>query len=92
MNISQKIIGVTTLVCVAAFMHFFFCDWVSRPETLDSTVNGGGARTIVPFSSNSGILGRSVKTNSLDAICGITVPLLLAGGALYLAAGTRQCD
>ncbi|QEG37129.1 hypothetical protein [Bythopirellula goksoeyrii] len=92
MNVIQKIIGVTTLVCVAAFMHFFFCDWVSSPEALDSTVNGGGALTIVPFGSNSGILGRSVESVSLDAICGIAVPLLLVGSALYLAAGTRQGD
>lgn len=92
MNGLQRTILVATLLGVAAFLHFFFCNWVFSPFTLDSTVNGGGILTIVRFGSNSGILARSQSSVSVDAIAGFAVPLLMVGGALYVAAGGRRSD
>jgi hypothetical protein len=90
MSFLQRVIAVATLLCVATFLHLFCCDWVSRPTSLDDTANGGGALTIVRFSSHAGIVGRSKESVSFDAICGVALPLLMVGAAGYLAVGARQ--
>lgn len=85
MNAAQKIIAGSTLLGISLFMHLFYCNWlVANPSTLDSTVNGGGERTIVQFGSNSGILSRSRETVSSDALLGIAIPGLMIGAAFYI--------
>lgn len=93
MNGLQRTILVVTLLGVAAFLHFFLCDWVIRSIRMDpSATSSARARTIVPFSSDTGILARSPSSVTIDAIAGVAVPLLMAGGALYVAAGGRRSD
>ncbi len=87
MNTTQRAIAVVTLAGTAAFMGVFYCDWVvGSQQTLDSTMNGGGSRTIIALGSNTGILSRAPESAGLDATLGVAVPLLLAGTAAYLAA------
>jgi hypothetical protein len=90
MNGLQRTILVVTLLGVAAFLHFFLCDWVIRSIRMDpSATSSARARTIVPFSSDTGILARSPSSVT---IAGVAVPLLMVGGALYVAAGGRRSD
>lgn len=91
-NLLQKLIAVATLLSVATFTHLYCCDWVTSPYTLDSTENGAGKLTLVRFSSNAGILGRSKESVSFDAIYGVALPLLMVGGAGYLAVATRRSE
>jgi hypothetical protein len=91
MSAAQKIIAATTLLALSLFMHLFYCNWlVANPSTLDSTVNGGGNRTIVRFGSNSGILGRSRETVSMDALLGVAIPGLMVGAALCILAAPKN--
>ena len=91
MNAVQKVIAVATLVGTAVFLGVFYCDWVVGSEyTLDSSINGGGLRTIVAIGSNTGVLSRSSESAGLDATLGVAVPFLLAGAAAYLATGSHK--
>ena len=90
MNRLQRIIAVATLLGVATFLHFFFCDWVIRPST-SPPVFGSDGRAIVTFSPTSGIRGRS-NSAPLDAVAGVAAPLLMTGGALFIIAGRRGSD
>lgn len=91
MNAAQKIVAGSTLLTISLFMHLFYCNWlIANPVTLDSTVNGGGALTIVKFGSNSGILGRSQETVSTDALLGVAIPGLMIGTAFYILAATKK--
>ncbi|MES2790137.1 MAG: hypothetical protein V4719_10980 [Planctomycetota bacterium] len=91
MSTTQKIIAVSTLLAISLFMHLFYCNWrVANSLTLDSTVNGGGELTIVKFGSNSGILGRSRETVSIDALLGVAIPGLMIGTAFYVFAAPQK--
>jgi hypothetical protein len=91
MNGLQRTIVVATLLGVATFLHFFLCDWVSSPLRLDS-FETNVTRTIVPLGPYAGIHARSSNSVTFDAIAGVAVPLLMVGGALYVAAGGRRSD
>ncbi|TWT86139.1 hypothetical protein Mal64_38790 [Pseudobythopirellula maris] len=93
MNNAQRLIAVVTLLTAGVFLHFFFCEWkINSGLTLDSSVNGYGKRTIVSLGSNTGVVFRPHRPSPepVDAICGVAVPLMLTGGALFLAAGGRR--
>lgn len=92
MSTTQKMIAVSTLVAVALFLHLFYCNWLlAHPYTLSSTVNGGGELTIVKFGSNSGILGRSRESVTVDALLGVAIPGLMLGAAFCLLAAPKKC-
>jgi hypothetical protein len=92
MNGLQRTITVATLLGVAVFLHLFFCNWVIRTSNSSPPDYSGGVLKIVSFGPYSGILGRSPSSVSFDAIAGVAVPLLMVGGALYVAAGGRRSD